>query len=91
MLLILLRARKNDPIKAETIVNYLESYIEKAKIIKKKVKKEITFAEPEEADWDYEPGHGTVVNSAPMDGFFRHEVENVNFILRLWSTNYPRQ
>ena len=75
MLLITLRARRNDPIKAETIVKYLDSYINKAKIIEKKMIEEITYKNPAIT------GPYVYYTHGEKDGFFKHESENVHFAL----------
>ena len=77
MLLITLRARKTDPIKAETIVKYLDSYISKAKIIKRKMVEEISYENPEVIT---RGGFGTFIQKT---GVFKHQSENVNITLSL--------
>ena len=74
MLLITLRARKTDPITSETISEYLVSYIQKAKAIKKKVARDITFKNPYAT--------GTPPYMSGHDGFLKHEAENIQLKLK---------
>ena len=85
MLLITLRARKTDPITSETISQYLVSYIQKAKAIKQKIGQDITYKNP------YATGVQPLLSG--VDGFFKHEAENIEFELHarlLNNENYEK-